>query len=137
VKWLGRGPYKVWKNRLRGQQFGVWHKDYNNSITGESWKYPEFKGYHAEVNWITIESKEAPFTVYSDDKNTFVQLYKQGRAKATLDRVEPPMPKGDISFLQGISAIGTKFQDAKDMGPRSQKNILNGDPIHGVLWFEF
>lgn len=137
VKWLGRGPYKVWKNRLRGQQFGVWHKEYNNSITGESWKYPEFKGYHAEVNWITIENKEAPFTIYSDDKNTFVQLYQQGRANATLNRVEPPMPKGDISFLQGISAIGTKFQEAKDMGPKSQKNSLNGDTISCTLWFEF
>ena len=137
IKWLGRGPYKVWKNRLRGQQFGVWQKEYNKSITGEAWKYPEFKGYHAEVNWITIENKEAPFTVYSDDKNTFVQVYRQDRANATLDRVEPPTPKGDISFLQGISAIGTKFQEAKVMGPKSQKNTLNGDTISGTLWFEF
>jgi hypothetical protein len=137
IKWLGRGPYKVWKNRLRGQQFGVWHKNYNNSITGETWKYPEFKGYHAEVNWITIENKEAPFTVYIDNKNTFVQLYHQDRANATLNSVEPPMPKGDISFLQGISAIGTKFQEAKDMGPKSQKNTLNGDALSGRMWFEF
>ncbi|MBE9586207.1 glycoside hydrolase family 2 [Mucilaginibacter sp. JRF] len=137
VKWLGRGPYKVWKNRLRGQQFGVWHKNYNNSITGEKWDYPEFKGYHQEVNWITIENKEAPFTIYSDNKNTFVQLYKQDRANATLNRVEPPMPAGDISFLNGISAIGTKFQEAKDMGPQSQKNKLNGEAISGTLWFEF
>ncbi|CAM4365793.1 Beta-galactosidase/beta-glucuronidase [Pedobacter westerhofensis] len=137
VKWLGRGPYKVWKNRLRGQQFGVWQKDYNNSITGESWKYPEFKGYHAEVYWITIENQESPFTVYTDDKDTFVQLYHQDRANATLNRVEPPMPKGDISFLKGISAIGTKFQEAKDMGPQSQKNSLNGDAVTGTLWFDF
>ena len=44
MKWEGRGPYRVWKNRMKGQQFGVWHKDYNNTITGESWKYTEFKG---------------------------------------------------------------------------------------------
>lgn len=37
MKWLGRGPYRVWKNRLRGQKFGVWHKAYNNTITGETW----------------------------------------------------------------------------------------------------
>jgi len=41
MKWLGRGPYRVWKNRLKGQQFGVWHKDYNNTITGTSWDYPK------------------------------------------------------------------------------------------------
>ncbi len=49
MKWLGRGPYRVWKNRMKGQQFGVWHKDYNNTVTGASWQYPEFKGYHADL----------------------------------------------------------------------------------------
>ncbi|TFF33958.1 glycoside hydrolase family 2 protein [Mucilaginibacter psychrotolerans] len=44
MKWLGRGPYRVWKNRLKGQQFGLWHKAYNNAITGEAPGYPEFKG---------------------------------------------------------------------------------------------
>lgn len=45
MKWLGRGPYRVWKNRLKGLQLGVWQKRYNNTITGESWNYPEFKGW--------------------------------------------------------------------------------------------
>ncbi len=62
MKWLGRGPYRVWKNRMKGQQFGVWHKDYNNTITGASWAYPEFKGYHADLYWAVIENKE--FAVY-------------------------------------------------------------------------
>jgi beta-galactosidase/beta-glucuronidase len=137
IKWLGRGPYKVWKNRLRGQQFGVFHKDYNNSITGETWKYPEFKGYHAEVNWVVLENKEAPFTVYIDDKNIFLQIYQPGRAKGANDKVMPPMPTGSIGFLNGISAIGTKFQEAKQMGPQGQKNTLTGAPINGTLWFEF
>ena len=60
MKWLGRGPYRVWKNRLKGQQFGVWHKRYNNTITGASWDYPEFKGYHADLYWVVIENKESP-----------------------------------------------------------------------------
>ncbi|MDB5143131.1 MAG: glycoside hydrolase family 2, partial [Mucilaginibacter sp.] len=79
IKWLGRGPYHVWKNRLKGQQFGVWHKDYNNTITGETWKYPEFKGYHAEVNWAVIENKESPFTIYTADKNMYLQMLHPAR----------------------------------------------------------
>ncbi|MEP6584784.1 MAG: glycoside hydrolase family 2 TIM barrel-domain containing protein, partial [Ginsengibacter sp.] len=47
MRWMGRGPYHVWKNRLKGQQFGVWEKAYNNTVTGESWDYPEFKGWHS------------------------------------------------------------------------------------------
>ncbi|MET4082742.1 hypothetical protein ABIB40_002706 [Pedobacter sp. UYP30] len=139
LKWLGRGPYRVWKNRLRGQKYGVWHKDYNNSVTGESWNYPEFKGYHAEVNWAVIENKESNFTVFTDDKNMFLQVYHPAREKAPLknNNVEPPFPKGDIGFLQGISAIGTKFKAADKMGPQSQKNKNEGGPVSGTLWFKF
>jgi len=28
---------------------------------------------------------------------------------------------GDISFLNGIPAIGTKFKEAEELGPQSQK----------------
>lgn len=139
MKWLGRGPYRVWKNRLKGQQFGVWHKDYNNTITGESWKYPEFKGYHAEVNWVTIENSEAPFTVYAANKNTYLQMFKPAREAAALtnNNVEPAFPEGSIGFLNAISPIGTKFQSAKVMGPQSELNHANGEKISGKLWFDF
>ncbi|WP_315824803.1 hypothetical protein [Paraflavitalea speifideaquila] len=61
MQWLGRGPYRVWKNRLKGLQWGIWEKEYNNTITGErGWQYPEFKGNHAEVNWVTIKTLNFP-----------------------------------------------------------------------------
>jgi hypothetical protein len=139
MKWLGRGPYRVWKNRLRGQKFGVWQKAYNNTITGQTWDYPEFKGYHAEVNWVVIQNKESPFTVYTDNKNMYLQMLHPAREQDALKQnyVEPPFPEGSIGFLNGISAIGTKFQPAKVMGPQSQKNTNNGGPVSGTLWFEF
>jgi len=30
IQWLGRGPYHVWKNRLKGLKFGIWENAYNN-----------------------------------------------------------------------------------------------------------
>ena len=139
MKWEGQGPYRVWKNRLGGQQFGVWHKNYNNTITGETWNYPEFKGYHANVYWVTIENKQAPFTVYSEQKNMFFQMLKPEKAIAASNiNTTPAFPEGNIGFLQAISPIGTKFQSAEKMGPQSQKNIqLNYTPISGSLWFDF
>jgi hypothetical protein len=139
MKWEGRGPYRVWKNRLKGQQFGIWHKDYNNSVTGETWGYPEFKGYHAEVHWVTIENKEAPFTVSTSDPNLYLQMYHPAREKDALknNNVEPAFPDGDIGFLNAIAPIGTKFQAAKVMGPQSQKNEALTTPVSGTLWFDF
>ncbi|MBD1395359.1 glycoside hydrolase family 2 protein [Mucilaginibacter glaciei] len=139
MKWEGRGPYHVWKNRLKGQQFGVWQKDYNNTITGESWQYPEFKGYHADMYWVTVQNKEAPFTVYTTHPGTFLQMYQPLKAAgATNENTNPAFPKGNIGFLDAISPIGTKFQSADKMGPQSQKNMqLNYTPVSGSLWFDF
>ncbi len=139
MKYLGQGPYRVWKNRLKGQQFGVWHKNYNNTITGETWGFPEFKGYHAQVNWVVIENKEAPFTVYTSNKNMYLQMFQPAREMAALknNNVEPAFPSGNIGFLNGISAIGTKFQTATVLGPQSQKYKLNGETIRETIWFDF
>ncbi|TCD05923.1 glycoside hydrolase family 2 [Pedobacter frigidisoli] len=139
MKYLGRGPYRVWKNRLKGQKFGVWRKDYNNSITGETWGYPEFKGYHSEVNWTVIENREAPFTVYTNDYNTYLQMLSPAREQDALknNNVEPAFPKASLGFLRGISPIGTKFQAASSLGPESQKNKPSDKSISGTLFLDF
>ena len=138
MKWMGRGPYRVWKNRLKGQQFGVWQKEYNNTITGESYKYPEFKGWHSEVNWITVQNKESNFTVYNSNENTYFQMLDQGRqVNIKNNNTLPPSPGNTIGFFNAIPPIGTKFNEAKVMGPQSQRNIGTGKPITGVLYFDF
>jgi hypothetical protein len=138
MKWLGRGPYRVWKNRMKGQQFGVWHKDYNNAITGASWNYPEFKGYHADLYWVVIENKESPFTVYTDDQSIFLQMLKPDHSKYEHESLKAAFPAGDIGFLNSISPIGTRFQNPALLGPQSQKNIqLNYGIVKGTLWFDF
>jgi len=75
MKWLGGGPYRVWKNRLKGAGIDVWHKKYNNTITGETFDYPEFKGYHADMYWATVENTVSPFTVYTDMPGLYLQMF--------------------------------------------------------------
>ncbi|MEP7143413.1 MAG: glycoside hydrolase family 2 TIM barrel-domain containing protein [Ferruginibacter sp.] len=139
MKWMGRGPYRVWKNRLKGQAFGVWQKNYNNTITGESWQYPEFKGYHAELHWVVIENKESSFSVYNEGESVFLQMLKPLKpVGANNDNTSPAFAEGNIGFMNAISAIGTKFQPAEKMGPQSQLNMqLNYSPVKGTLWFDF
>lgn len=125
---------------MKGQKFGVFHKDYNDAITGETWIYPEFKGYHSEINWVTVENKEANFTVYTENEGLFLQMLKPSKPKSTPQNngVYPNFPDGNLSFLNGITPIGTKFQTADVMGPQSQKNMMtNYTPIKGGLWFDF
>lgn len=52
----------------------------------------------------------------------------------------PEFPGGDISFVKNIPPVGTKFQDAKAMGPQGNPaNYFGNDdePIVINLNFEF
>ena len=132
MKWLGRGPYRVWKNRIPGTNYGIWHKDYNNTVTSESYDnlvYPEFKGYHANMYWATFESDTAPFTVYSRTDGIFYRVFTPEEPKGSAKRTMPEFPEGDISFLLDIPAI-CSFKPIEQQGPNSQPGnirIKKGD----------
>lgn len=140
---LANGPYRVWKNRLKGTLFGLYEKQYNNTITGESWDYPEFKGYYSNFYAMQLQTKEMPLTVVSETKDLFLHLYTPGKAKYSVEGVSgdvnPSFPEGDISFLHGITPIGTKFSRPENEGPQGQKNIYDEKtgPLRGTLYFGF
>ena len=145
MKWFGRGPYRVWKNRIPGTNYGVWQKDYNNTITGESFSnlvYPEFKGYHANLYWATIENDVLPFTVYSETDGIYISLFKpeypKNRRKGENQMQE--YPSGDISFLYDIQAMRS-FKPISEHGPLSQPSTIRikqgDDGLNLRLWFDF
>ncbi|MFW6277445.1 MAG: hypothetical protein ACOC1J_02150, partial [Prolixibacteraceae bacterium] len=144
IKWMGSGPYRVWKNRLKGSNFGIWEKEYNNTITGESFNnliYPEFKGYHGNLYWATLETSESDFTIISETPNLYFQLFTPEKPKHAAGGTHPPFPEGDISFLYEIPAIGTKFKQTQALGPGSEKGNYGGhhgdDKYPIKLWFDF
>jgi hypothetical protein len=144
VRWMGSGPYRVWKNRLKGSTFGVWEKAYNNTVTGESFNnlvYPEFKGYHGHLYWATLKNTESDFTVISGTPNLYFRLFTPAKPKHVSGGTHPPFPEGDLSFLVEIPAIGTKFKQPEALGPGSGKGHYTGHtgdqgyPM--ILWFLF
>ena len=126
VDYMGNGPYRVWKNRLKGNKFGIWHKDYNNTETGEyPIIYPEFKGYHSNMYWLQVNMKNSQhFKVSTDNEDLFFRLFTPAWKDDPWHNYNPKFPKGDISFLQGISGIGTKTQRADYTGPMSRYNVF-------------
>jgi len=142
IRWLGKGPYRVWKNRLKGVEFDVWEKTYNDAITGVVWEYPEFKGFHDDIYWATLETAEVPITVVIASDDMFLRLFTPREPEGTaFDPREAHMefPEGDISFLHGIAPIGTKFHPASDHGPAGQPNRVPrmGQLYEGTVYFYF
>ena len=143
MKWLGRGPYRVWKNRIAGTNYNIWQKDYNNTITGESTErlvYPEFQGYHGDMYWATLQNKQKTFTMYSMNDGLYYRIFTpkepEGRAQTSM----PQFPEGDISFLLEIPAIQS-YKPIEQQGPNSQLGnirIKSGDEgLHIDIMFDF
>jgi hypothetical protein len=128
VQYMGQGPYRVWKNRLKGNRYGVWNKQYNATETGEvPFEYPEFKGYHANLYWCKFMTATQPFTVVTTNEDIFLRLFTpkvQDDPKDTWKNLQYVFPSGDISFMQGISGVGTKTQKRETTGPMGMKNIM-------------
>ena len=144
MQWLGRGPYRVWKNRIRGHNIDLWQKDWNNTITGRPVKgmleYPEFKGYHANIYWAELQSETAPLTIYSEEDGLFLKVYNPEEAPDSPARVFPVLPEGDIALLLDIQAIKS-FKPIHQQGPHSQPGnirIKSGDEgLKIKVWFDF
>jgi hypothetical protein len=137
---MANGPYRVWKNRLKGTQFGVFNKKYNNTVTGQSWDYPEFKGYYSNFYAVQIQTKELPITIVTSTDDLFLHLFTPqttANLRGVRGGMTPPFPSGNISVLHGISSIGTKFSKADEEGPQGGKNIYKDESLTGTLFFRF
>jgi len=137
-KWLGLGPYRVWKNRMRGATLNVWTNDYNNTITGwADWVYPEFKGCFAGVRWMQLETSEGPITVVPGGEELFVQVLKPECPPANLQgKTDVSLPAAGLAFLHAIPPIGSKFKPADQGGPQGRLNEGRGE-YHGSVSFYF
>jgi beta-galactosidase/beta-glucuronidase len=134
-KWLGKGPYRVWKNRMRGTKLNVWQNNYNNMIPGQAWIYPEFKGYFSDMQWLVLQTQQGNITVATDTPDMFFRLYTP-QFGSNPQNASAPMPDGNISFLHAIPPIGDKFTTPANLGPQSQLNQASGT-YEGVLYFKF
>jgi hypothetical protein len=145
MRYLGEGPFRVWKNRLAGGTLGVWDKVFNDTSTGEPspeaasrFEYPEFKGYYAGVRWAQLQTAEGPLTVLIDQGNgapgdgAVPPLYLQvltPRMPAAQNALRSGVNIGQagLAVLHAIPPIGNKFDYANVTGPQAQRAVGNGE----------
>lgn len=125
---FANGPYRVYNNRLKGGELNTWNKTYNDGITGEVWEYPEFKGYYSLFYGMKLNCP-TPFEVYCASEDIFLHLFTpsiQKQYDPKRNYTNPPYPDGNISFMDAIPSVGTKFQTAENYGPQSQPHRFKG-----------
>ncbi|MBQ3768317.1 MAG: glycoside hydrolase family 2 [Prevotella sp.] len=131
-QWVGKGPYRVWQNRQEGPQYGLWKNDYNDPIPGESWEYPEFKGYFSNVNWMKLNTSEGAIGIELTTGKVGVYTPRDGR-----DHILYTLPETGISILKAIPAVRNKVNTTDLNGPSAQPYWSKGKgSISAILHFE-
>jgi len=134
MRWVGRGPYRVWKNRTKGGRLGLWRNEYKDHTPGVTWDFPEFRGYYRDWQWAVFETEEGKITLLNGSEDVFLGVYtpKNGPNPA---RTALSLPATGLSLLHGIPAIGTKFKKADAFGPESQMNQASGTYKGSVCFY--
>ena len=132
-QWVGKGPYRVWQNRQEGPQYGLWQNDYNDPIPGETWEYPEFKGYFSNVTWMQFNTTEGRFGIEGLGLKVGVYTPRDGR-----DHILYTLPETGIALLNVIPAVRNKVNTTDLNGPSAQPFWSKwGNPsITAILRFE-
>lgn len=132
-QYLGKGPYRVWQNRLQGTLLDSWQRDYNDPIPGESFEYPEFKGYFADWKWVDFTTKEGNFALGNNDQASFLGVFtpRDGR-----DAQLFTLPQTGISVLKVIPAMRNKVNSTDLIGPSSQAKWVTGAQ-KGSIYLKF
>ena len=126
VRWLCKGPCRVWKNRLKGTRWDVWQNAYNDAVPGEDWEYPEFKGYFGDWLWATFATTEGTVTFMTGAEHAYRGVHRPNEGPDPA-KTKLYTPQIGLAILDAIPPIGTKFSDANQYGPQSQP-----DPAPGV-----
>ena len=73
--------------------------DYNDPIPGETFTYPEFKGYFGDVSWMNIQTKEGTISLTNETPDAYIGVYQPRDGR---DRLLYTLPESGISVLNVI-----------------------------------
>ncbi|MEO0797140.1 MAG: glycoside hydrolase family 2 TIM barrel-domain containing protein [Verrucomicrobiota bacterium] len=144
-RWLGQGPHRIWGNRLKGPQFGLWENAYNDHITGVNWGEPEFKGIFGQVDWMQLALASGASLLVDTDPGTSVGVLHPSNAEGPRNEHSYASPVhawwyypegGGLFFFHKLPGTGTKFANAHELGPQGSPSKLS-DRITGRVVFYF
>ncbi|WP_136083242.1 glycoside hydrolase family 2 TIM barrel-domain containing protein [Pontiella desulfatans] len=142
-RWLGQGPHRIWGNRLKGPQFGLWENEYNDRITGVDWGEPEFKGIFGNVDWMQIGLLDNSSLLVDPDRFSSVGVLLPRNAEGERNKKTYTSPihawwhypeAGGLHLFHKLPGIGTKFANAWELGPQGSPSVVEG-PIKGRVVF--
>ena len=130
LRWVGQGPWPVWKNRLAGNRLGLWRS--SGPTAGRTAGERLLGGCYAGVRWATLSGAGRNLTILlAAEPGTFLQV-SQPPPHADPGHAVAPLPDTTLAVLHAIPGIGSKFHRAAELGPAGEPTRLRA--IQGTLW---
>ncbi len=117
VRWLGRGPHRVWNNRRQGQEFGLWQ---SRGLEG---------GFFSDVDWMEVETEAGTYR-FSVGMGTEVLACGAPEDDAAKAFCALP-PFGPGVFLR-IPGIGGRDFAANETGPEGCGGWVHMSGVHAA-----
>lgn len=127
-RWVGEGPYRIWKNRMAGTQFGLHATNYSRSTPGETFEYPEFEGYFGHWRWLEMQTRAGTLAIGNESDIPAFGLYRP----TPVEKPVLQLPDVGWAFLHAVPPMGTKFALPDVLGPESQPAAFTGS-LRGEL----
>ena len=132
IRWLVWGLIEFGRIDLQGTRLDVWENLYNDSTPGESWVFPEFKGYFGEFRWARFDTSDGPITITTGNAHSYLGLLKpKDGVNGLLD-----LPDVGIAVLDVIPAMRNKFHTTDEIGPQSKARQVSG-VVKGSIQLRF
>jgi len=77
--WLGDGPYRVWRNRLKGATWASGIRLTTTVAGYKDWVFPEFAGYFANVRWLRLTTTEGAADAH-DPRRTHLRARRHSQS---------------------------------------------------------
>lgn len=137
MRWLGEGPYRVWKNRLHGTWLGVHEVKQFDQQPGETFRYPESQGFFAGVRWARLDTQGGSLLVEGNQARGMPEGYlRVGTPRISHENTTVEFPAGDLSWMHATPAIGEKFIPPEAYGPSAAWAEAAGE-YRGSIGFQF
>ena len=142
-RWLGRGPHRLWGNRMKGPEFGVWENGYNDDVVGVDWGAPAFKGIFDGVDWMRLDVKSDLAILMDCEEPEAVGVLRPRNADESRNEKNHIGPvhawwhypaEGELFIFHKIPGVGTKFANAHELGPQGSPSALES-PLTGSITF--
>jgi hypothetical protein len=132
-RWVGQGPYRVWRNRMEGGQYGVHEVRFNDSAPGEAYQYPEFKGYFRDWGWFELTTSAGRLIMEPSVAASLPPFLGLGKPRDGVNGLLD-LPDVGLSFLEIIPAMRNKFHTTDQLGPQSLTPHAKGSTSGAVIF---